>query len=393
MLDVLIDLPWWGYVLVALGLTHLTIVSVTLYLHRTQAHFALDLHPVAAHFFRFWLWLTTGIVTKEWVAVHRKHHARVETAEDPHSPRVQGIKKVLFLGAWLYHKEAANRETLDKFGHGSPNDWIERNLYARHSYLGVLIMLVINLIVFGLPGLWIWLTQMLWIPFWAAGVINGIGHHWGYRNYEVPDASKNIVPWGVVIGGEELHNNHHAYASSAKFSSKPWEFDLGWGYICLLRSLALAKVRKTAPKIVVKKEKSVFDLETVKAVINNRFGVMANFIKEVLNDVCTQELHKLGRKSQEYSLIKRARRLMSRESSLLTDRGRIQLQRALEINANLNQVYAMKQRLQEIWSKSSVTQDNLLNALEEWCRTAESSGIEALREFSRRLRRYELASA
>jgi stearoyl-CoA desaturase (delta-9 desaturase) len=364
-----------------------------LYLHRTQAHLALDLHPVVSHFFRFWLWLTTGIITKEWVAVHRKHHARVETADDPHSPKIQGIEKVLFLGAWLYHKEAANLETLAKFGHGSPNDWIERHLYARHSYLGVLIMLLVNLIVFGLPGLLIWMTQMLWIPFWAAGVINGIGHHWGYRNYEVPDASKNIVPWGLVIGGEELHNNHHAYASSAKFSSKPWEVDLGWGYIRLLSMLGLAKVKKTAPKIVVNKEKSVFDLETVKAVINNRFGVMANFIKEVLNDVCTEELRKLERKNQEYSLIKRARRLMSRESSLLSEKSRTQLQRVLEMNANLNQVYAMKQRLQEIWSKSAVTQENLLNALEEWCRAAESSGIEALREFSRRLRRYELASA
>ncbi len=393
MFGVLIDLPWWGYVLVALGLTHITIASVTLYLHRTQAHLALDLHPVVSHFFRFWLWCTTGIITKEWVAVHRKHHARVETPDDPHSPKVQGIEKVLFLGAWLYHKEAANRETLDNFGHGSPNDWIERHLYTRHSYLGVLLMLLVNLIVFGLPGTLIWVTQMLWIPFWAAGVINGIGHYWGYRNYEVPDASKNIVPWGLVIGGEELHNNHHAYASSAKFSNKPWEMDLGWSYIRLLRVAGLAKVKKTAPKIVVKNEKSVFDLETVKAVINNRFGVMANFIKEVLNDVCTEELRKLGRKNQEYSLIKRARRLMSRESSLLTARSRKQLQRVLEMNSNLNQVYAMKQRLQEIWSKSAVTQENLLSALEDWCRAAESSGIEALREFSRRLRRYELASA
>ncbi len=390
MTNGLFTLPWWGYIVVALGVTHVTIASVTIYLHRTEAHRALELHPVLSHFFRFWLWLTTSMVTKEWVAVHRKHHARVETPDDPHSPQIHGIAKVLFLGALLYHKEAANTETLRKFGHGTPDDWLERNLYTKNTYLGVLLMLAINLALFGLPGLGIWIAQMLWIPIWAAGVINGIGHYWGYRNYEVGDASKNIVPWGLLIGGEELHNNHHAYASSAKFSNKPWEFDLGWLYIRLLRRIRLTKVKKIAPKIRVNQHKRGFDLETVTAVVNNRFGVMANFVKEVLHDVCAQELRQLGRKSREYSLIKRARRLMSREASLLSEKGRRQLHQALEMNANLSKVYAMKQRLQDIWSRSTASQESLLSALEDWCRAAESSGIEALREFSGRLRRYEL---
>ncbi len=393
MTNGLITLPWWGYVGAALIVTHVTIASTTIYLHRTQAHWALELHPAVAHFFRFWLWLTTAMVTKEWVAVHRKHHARVETIDDPHSPQIHGILKVLFLGAWLYHREAAKTETLIKFGHGTPNDWIEHNLYAKHSYLGVLLMLLVNLLLFGLPGLAIWVAQMLWIPIWAAGVINGIGHYWGYRNYEVGDASKNIVPWGLIIGGEELHNNHHAYASSAKFSNKPWEIDLGWLYIRVLAKLGLTRVKKTSPKIRVNHDKRGFDLETVKAVVNNRFGIMANFVKEVLHDVCAQELRQLGRKSREYSLIKRARRLMTREASLLNEKGRRQLRQALESNANLDKVYTMKQRLQEIWVRSAASHESLLSALEDWCRAAESSGIDALREFSRRLRRYELVTA
>ena len=226
------DLPWWGYVLVALGLTHVTIASVTIFLHRHQAHRALELHPVASHFFRFWLWLTTGMVTKEWAAIHRKHHAKCETTEDPHSPQIYGINRVLWGGVFLYVKESYNRETLERYGHGTPDDWMERNVYSRHQILGLTLMGVVNLALFGLvPGVLILLTQIVWIPFWAAGVINGIGHFFGYRNYGCADASTNIVPWGILIGGEELHNNHHAFASSAKLSSKWYEFDIGWMYI------------------------------------------------------------------------------------------------------------------------------------------------------------------
>ncbi|MDH3639235.1 MAG: transposase [Gammaproteobacteria bacterium] len=388
----LIDLSGWGYVLVALGLTHISIASVTIYLHRCQAHRALDLHPSVSHFFRFWLWLTTGMVTRQWVAIHRKHHAHVESEQDPHSPQVQGINKILWLGAWVYHQESRNRTTIKKYGRGAPADWIEHRLYTPYSALGISLLLVIELILFGLPGATIWLIQMAWIPFWAAGVINGIGHYAGYRNYEVPDASKNIVPWGLIIGGEELHNNHHAYASSAKFSIKPWEFDLGWCYIRILSVLGLARVKKLPPALVIKDDKHVFDLETVRAVVNNRVQIMANFIKEVMQHVWAEEMQKVRSGSREHlPLLKRARRLMYRESTLLTETARGQLYRALDLNPTLQKVYAMKQRLQEIWSKSAPTQEHMLKALEDWCKAAENSGIDALREFSMKLKRYELS--
>jgi stearoyl-CoA desaturase (Delta-9 desaturase) len=245
----LLDLPWWGYVIAALALTHVTIASVTIFLHRHQAHRALDLHPVVSHFFRFWLWLTTGMVTKEWAAIHRKHHAKCETVEDPHSPQVHGINRILWTGVLLYVKESFNKETMERYGHGTPDDWIERNLYAPSAIFGVSLMLAIDLLVFGIvPGVLIWLAQIAWIPFWAAGVINGVGHWFGYRSHGVNDASRNIVPWGILIGGEELHNNHHAYASSARLSNKWYEFDIGWLYIRILETFGLATVKKVAPK-------------------------------------------------------------------------------------------------------------------------------------------------
>ncbi len=245
----LIDLPWWGYVLVALGLTHITIAAVTIFLHRSQAHRAVDLHPVVSHFFRFWLWLTTGMVTREWVAIHRKHHAKCETEEDPHSPQTRGIRKVFWEGAELYRAEAKNRETIEKYSHGTPDDWIERHLYSPHSAKGIVLMMAINLILFGPIGLTIWAVQMAWIPVTAAGIINGIGHYWGYRNFACEDASTNILPWGILIGGEELHNNHHAYGTSARLSNKWYEFDIGWLYIKLMSYVGLAQVRKLAPTV------------------------------------------------------------------------------------------------------------------------------------------------
>lgn len=277
----LVDLSWWGYVLLTLGLTHTTIASVTIFLHRHQAHRALALHPIAGHFFRFWLWLTTGIVTQEWVAIHRKHHAHCETVQDPHSPRIHGIRKVLFEGIELYRIEARNAATLERYGHGTPDDGIERNLYATHSRLGVGVMLAIDLVLFGPIGLTIWAVQMLWIPFFAAGVVNGVGHYWGYRNFAPNDASKNIVPWGILIGGEELHNNHHAYAASAKLSSQWWELDIGWMYIRILELLRLAKVRRVAPKIRFNASKTRCDVDTVQAVITHRYAVLAGFAKSL----------------------------------------------------------------------------------------------------------------
>ncbi len=387
MVSGLIDLPWWGYITVTLILTHATIASVTIYLHRHQAHRAVDLHPVPSHFFRFWLWLTTGMVTKEWIAVHRKHHAKVETSEDPHSPQHYGIHKVLWQGAKLYRKGASNRETLEKYGHGAPNDWIERHLYTRHSGIGIIYMLAIDLVLFGLIGLTIWAVQMMWIPFFAAGVINGIGHYWGYRNYEVADASTNIVPWGILIGGEELHNNHHTFASAAKLSSKWWEFDIGWLYIRILKILGLARVKKLPPELVFKPDKRHVDVETVRAVIANRFQVMAHFARDVLRLVYREELRKVDPADRErWVMLKRAKRLLVKEPALLDEYGQKRLHKALELSSTLKTVYAMKEKLQDIWRRSAATQDHLRHALEDWCRQAETSGIRALREFARKLR-------
>ena len=394
MTQALVNLPWWGYVLTTLGLTHITIVGVTLYLHRHQTHMALTLHPIVSHFFRFWLWITTGMVTKEWVAIHRKHHAKVESAEDPHSPQAKGLNKVLWLGVFLYHKETQNPKTMEQYGYGTPDDWIERNLYTPHTYLGPIAMLALDLLLFGLMvGPIIWVVQMIWIPFWAAGVINGVGHFSGYRNFELTDASRNITPWGILIGGEELHNNHHAYASSAKFSSRRWEFDLGWVYIKVLQALRLSKVKKLAPQLIVQHGKGYCDIETVKAVLGNRFQVMANYIKEVLKDVCTEEIRKVDRSDTElWRMFKRAKHLMAREATLLDAKSKIKLERMLHLNPKLHTVYFMKKRLQDIWSGSSMSPEHLMHALEEWCHAAESSGIEALNRFSNRLRCYCLAS-
>ncbi len=389
----LIVLPWWGYVVAAIALTHVTIASVTIFLHRHQSHRALDLHPVASHFFRAWLWLTTGMVTKEWAAVHRKHHAKVETAEDPHSPQQHGIHKVLWLGATLYHREARNAQTLARYGHGTPDDWLEHHIYTPHPQLGLAAMLVIDLLLFGAAaGTLIWITQMAWIPFWAAGVINGIGHFWGYRNFEVADASTNIVPWGILIGGEELHNNHHTFASSAKLSSKWWEFDIGWMYIRLMEAVGLARVRKVPPALAFDAGKEHIDLDTVRAVIANRFALMAQFAREVLRAVHHEELLRADRRDRvSRTLLKRARRLMVREGRLLDQRSSEWLQRALERYQNLHTVYTMKQKLQDIWHRSATTQEHLLRALQDWCREAEETRIHALHDFARKLRGCTLA--
>ncbi|MEO5573107.1 MAG: fatty acid desaturase [Gammaproteobacteria bacterium] len=391
MLDGLLNLSFWGYVIATLLLTHITIASVTIFLHRHQAHRALDLHPVVSHFFRFWLWLTSGMETKEWTAVHRKHHAKCETAEDPHSPQILGINTVLWQGSELYRKEAKNPQTLEKYGHGTPNDWLERNVYERHSAKGVVLMFVLDVMLFGLAGIAIWGIQMLWIPIMAAGIINGIGHWWGYRNYECPDAATNIVPWGILIGGEELHNNHHTFASSAKLSSKKWEFDIGWMYIRLLEIVGLARVKKVAPKPVVIVGKSSVDMDTLSALITNRFRVMASYGKEVVARVYKEELHKADKASQR--LFKRARALLIREESLMDDEAKRKLETVLSQSQVLSTVYQYKQRLQEIWQRSTETQENLLHALQEWCRQAEATGIKALQDFAQSLRGYSMQTA
>ena len=390
----MLDLPWWGYVLATLAITHITIASVTIYLHRHQSHHALELHPIASHFFRFWLWLTTGIVTKEWASIHRKHHAKCETVEDPHSPQVLGIKKVLLEGYELYRNEAANLETLEKYGRHTPDDWLEHKLYTGHSMLGIMLMLIIDVLLFGAIGITIWAVQMIWIPVTAAGIINGAGHYWGYRNFQPADASTNIVPWGILIGGEELHNNHHTFGSSAKFSSKWWEFDIGWLYIQTMKALGLARVKKIPPELTCDSAKQHIDVDTVKAVITARFLVMSQFAREVMQRVHREELKKADRADREsWTLLKRARRLMVREAGLLDEASRKWLDKALENNGTLKTVYVMKQKLQDVWQRSATTQEHLLQALQEWCREAEATGIESLHHFSQKLRTYTLVPA
>lgn len=394
MVTGLFDLPWWGYVLVALAFTHVTIAGVTIFLHRHQSHRALELHPVAGHCFRFWLWLTTGMVTREWVAIHRKHHARCETVDDPHSPVVLGIRKVLWDGVSLYRREAGNRDTIEKYGHGTPDDWIERRLYARHPSLGLGLMLVTNLVLFGPIGLTIWAVQMMWVPLFAAGVINGIGHFWGYRNYEVADASRNIVPWGILIGGEELHNNHHTFAGSAKLSSRWWELDIGWCYIRLLALVRLARIRRVPPQLTVDTARQQIDLDTVRAVIHARFQVMAQFARDVLKHVHREELRKLKQRridGARRAVLKRARRLLVREPVLLDAPARARLAAALASSDALQTVYAMKQKLAAIWSRRAENSAILIQALQDWCREAESSGIQALRDFAMQVRSFSLA--
>jgi stearoyl-CoA desaturase (Delta-9 desaturase) len=380
------DLPWWGYIVYALVVTHITIAAVTIFLHRCQSHRALDLHPIVSHFFRFWLWLTTGMVTKTWAAIHRKHHARCEIEEDPHSPQVFGIRKVLWEGAELYRKEAKNAETLEKYGRGTSDDWLEHNVYAPHDRVGIAILLPVNFILFGFAGVAIWAVQMAWIPFFAAGVINGIGHYWGYRNFQPEDASTNIVPWGILIGGEELHNNHHAYASSARFSSRWYEFDVGWYYIRLLAALKLAQVKKIAPRVRLDEAKTRCDLATVQAVITHRYDVLAKYAKS-LRRTCAEEIKSL--KARAVSVDRSTvRRMLHMDAAALPATDRAKMNQAFKDSKVLATVYTMRQELTALWQRGSTSKEQLVRQLEDWCARAEASGIIALQEFSRRLRCY-----
>ncbi|CAN7323346.1 fatty acid desaturase [Variovorax sp. LjRoot290] len=388
----LLDLPWWGLVLVTLGSTHVTIAAVTIFLHRHQAHRALELHPVASHLFRFWLWLTTGMVTREWTAIHRKHHANCESSEDPHSPQIHGIRKVLFEGTELYRMEARNAATLKKYGHGTPDDWIERKLYARHTRLGIGLVLGIDIVLFGPIGLSMWAVQMLWIPFFAAGVINGVGHYWGYRNFAPNDSSSNVVPWGILIGGEELHNNHHAYVTSARLSSKWWEFDIGWMYIRILEMIHLAKVRKVAPRIRYNTSKTRCDVGTLQAVITHRYDVLAKFARSVRPTAVAEILSLRAGAipgSRDSKALDPVNYLLQRDARELPEKERAVLQQALHSSTVLSTIYSMRQDLTAVWSRSAASKEQLVKQLEDWCRRAEESGIGALREFSRALRRYD----
>jgi len=376
------DLRWWEVVLYTLVTTHLTIMGVTIFLHRSQAHRALDLHAIPAHFFRFWLWIGTGMVTKEWVAIHRKHHAKCETPDDPHSPQTRGIETVFWQGAELYRAEARNRETITKFGHGTPDDWMERHVYTRFGWQGVGLMLILDLALFGALGATVWAVQMLWIPITAAGIINGIGHYWGYRNFEAPDASTNISPIGVIIGGEELHNNHHTYPTSASFSVKPYEFDIGWFYISLMSKIGWAKVKKTPPRLQLGDIKPVADEKTLEALIANRYEVMAGYARSVRQELAAT----LKAKQDDSGLLKAARRWLHRDAEQVPTSAQPQLAEVRAAYPALDKMLTMREELRQMWLSTSQSREQLTHELQAWCRRAEESGIATLREFSIRLR-------
>ncbi len=389
MLSGLLDLPWWELVAYTLVMTHVTIAAVTIFLHRHQAHRGLDLHPVASHFFRFWLWLTTGMVTREWVAIHRKHHARCETPEDPHSPQIFGIRKLLLEGTELYRAESRNRETIEKFGSGTPDDFIERTLYTPRSVWGPWTMLAINVVLFGPIGITIFAVQMLWIPVLAAGVINGIGHYVGYRNFEADDASRNIVPWGILIGGEELHNNHHAYASSAKLSSKWYEFDIGWLYIRTLQAVGLARVKKVAAPVRLDASKTVADAGTLDAVIAHRYDVLWRYGK-LLRATWRQELDRLRAHAPAMPNLDLStlRHWLQRDADEVPETVRPALSQLLSTSPALQTTYRMRQELAALWGRSTASKEQLVQQLQDWCARAEQSGIVPLRDFAQRLRCY-----
>ena len=380
-----LDLSAWQLVAVTLLMTHVTIVGVTVYLHRYSAHRSLELNAGLKHFFRFWLWLTTAQNTREWTAIHRKHHAKCETVDDPHSPVIKGLSTVLRKGAELYRAEAENPETLRIYGKNCPDDWIERKLYTPYPLLGVAIMGVIDLLLFGAIGITIWAIQMMWIPFWAAGVINGLGHAVGYRNFECRDAATNLVPWGIIVGGEELHNNHHTYPTSAKFSVKKYEFDIGWVYISLMQKIGWAKVKKLPPKMLTGDVKPVADEKTLEAVIANRYEVMAGYARE-MRRVTKSELALLKAKGSDLSVLRAAKRWLHRDDDKVPASARTQLVQAREAHPVLDKMVTMREELRQLWLNTSHSREQLASDLAAWCHRAEASGIAGLRDFSTRLR-------
>ncbi|MFV2090923.1 MAG: acyl-CoA desaturase [Pseudomonadales bacterium] len=381
------DLSPLAIIVLVLVLTHITIVGVTVYLHRHSAHRAVDMHPILKHFFRFWLWMTTGMGTREWTAIHRKHHAVCETEEDPHSPVIQGLRKILWQGVEVYRLESRKTETLERYGAGCPDDWLERNVYSRFTTGGIALMMIIDVALFGVIGITIWAIQMVWIPFFAAGVVNGIGHYWGYRNFECPDAATNIVPWGIIIGGEELHNNHHTYPNSAKLSQKPWEFDIGWFWIRLFEMLGLAKARSTGPVARKVPGKQSLDLDTAWAVLNDRFQVMSRYAENVVKPLVEQELDATRR------AVRRAKKALCRNDILVDDAGRGRIDELLNSSPQIKTIYEFRQRLQSVWAKRGGNAEEMLQALKQWCLDAEATGIQSLKDFVTDLRTYAMPQA
>jgi len=382
----LLNLSFWGYVAAAFIMLQISMMAVTLYLHRDQAHRAITLHSSLRHFFRFWIWCTSGMLTREWVAVHRKHHAYCETEDDPHSPQIHGLRKVLLQGAELYREEKDNPETLEKFGRGTPDDWLERNIYLRFPFGGIVLLVLALLFLFGIPGIILIATQLASMPVFAAGIINGVGHHSGYRNFECDDAATNIVPWGLLIGGEELHNNHHAFPTSAKFSVRRFEFDIGWLYIRLLRALRLVKVNRVAPRPRLQAQPAEnLDVEALRTILVNRMHVLRDYTRQVTMPVFKHEKSRTGADSA----LRRARKLLVRRPLLLDDTALDKLGNLLADNAALRTVHEFREKLSEIWTVANVSNEALLERLRQWCIDAEASGIQSLQDFSARLRSYQ----
>ena len=379
----------WDLLLVLLVSTQLTIFSVTLYLHRSQAHRGVDFHPLLSHFFRFWVWLTTSMITREWVAIHRKHHAKVETGDDPHSPRTRGIGTVFWRGVELYREARAQRADIEQYGKGAPDDWIERHLYTPHANLGPTILLLVNAALFGLPGIAVWAIQMAWIPFWAAGVVNGLGHWWGYRNFESADTSTNLTPWALWIGGEELHNNHHAFPSSARFSMRRWELDIGWLAITALQKLRLAKVLRVAPSLDVRPNIAAPDADTLRALLSHRFQAMTDYQRNVFTPALREEAALAGAKLRAL-LPRKLRRGLVDDGRWLKPDAREQLRQWVSQRPRIRALVEHRARLSALLEARSHDAAERLKALQAWCAEAEASGIRALQEYSARLKGYAI---
>jgi stearoyl-CoA desaturase (Delta-9 desaturase) len=385
----LIRLPLWGYAMFTLAMVQVMLLGVTLYLHRDQSHGGLTLHPALRHFFRFWLWFSSATVTRQWVAVHRRHHAFADRPGDPHSPVVFGLRHVLLQGYELYAAAARDSKTLTNYGRGTPDDWLERKLYSRFPIVGISIFISLQMIVFGIPAIAMIGLQLLAQPLLAAGVINGLGHRVGYRSFELPNAATNIVPWGLLIAGEELHNNHHAFPASARFSVQPWEIDLGWLFICLFRALGLARVSSLAPSPHVTSGNEGIDGNTVRALFTNRMHVLRDYRRRVVRPV----FRELAKNENAPPLGSGASRLLVRHPALLDDRGRQRLRELLERYETLRGIVEFRERLQRIWDGTSASHGRALEELRQLCIEAEGSPILSLRRFARRLATYTPADS
>ena len=388
----LLDLPWWGYIVWALVWLHVTMITITLYFHREQAHRSVDLHPALRHFFRFWVWINTGAPTKQWVAVHRKHHALCERQGDPHSPVVFGLKTVVLQGAELYIAESRKAETQEKYGKGTPDDWLERNIYTPHDYTGIALLVIFDVLLFGALGLVLVAFQLASMPFLAAGIINGVGHARGYRNFETNDASTNLWPIAVLIGGEELHNNHHAFPTSARFSVRPGEIDIGWLHLKVFAALGLARIRRVANEPALGLEPrpghaAAPDLEALRSILIHRMHVLRTYMHTVTLPVLRRDYEALGNNAR--ALLPNVRRWLTWQPQQLEESDRLKLTELRELLPAFELVLQFRSELKKLWEGAHTSNERLLEDFSQWCRRAEESGNQYLREFVAYLRSFQ----